>query len=206
MELTRISEWFGDISGYLPSVGSEVILMPLLVRDGWLVLRFLDHLGIGIDLELCSSDLHRIIAFVKTQRALKASNGEKSIIPQKKNQLNFLNHYTNVSCGKTQIPKKKEQPPADGKISTLTEWFVDNGTYKPEKENAVLTDILCKTDGDDELSAGLINPETREQEFYLLHFQVPEGNALEILLSRIDVNRIVYFEESRQSLKLRELL
>lgn len=206
MELTRISEWFGGISDYPPSVGSEVILMPLLVRDGWLVLRFLDHLGVGIDLELCSNDLHRIIVFVKTQRALKTFNGGKDIIAQKENQLNFLNHYTNLPCGKTQIPKKKEQPPKDGKVSTLTEWFVNDGTYKPEKENAVLTDIFCKVSRGDRLSASLINSETRKQEFYLLHFQVPEGNDLEILLSRIDVNRIIYFEESRQSLKLRETL
>lgn len=184
MELTRISEWFDGTSDYLPQVGSDVILMPLLVRDDWLILRFVDHLGIGIDLELCSSDLHRIIIFIKAQRALKAP-----------------------TRGKGTILQKREQPPADGKNSALTEWFINDGIYQPDREPTVcLTDILCKIDGGDRLSADFVNPENREKEFYLLHFQSPTGNALEILLSRIDADRIIYFEESRQSLRRRETL
>lgn len=207
MELTRISEWFDGTSDYLPSVGSEVILMPILVRDDWLILRFLDHLGIGIDLELCSSDLYRIITFIKAQRISKVSNSGINTISEKRGQLNFLNHYTNFSRGKTQIPKKKEQPPADGKISTLTEWFIDDSIHQPSKEPAVyLTEILCKNDGDDRLSADSSDRESKEKEFYLLHFQSPTGSALEILLSRVDANRIIYFEESRQSLIMREKL
>lgn len=207
MELTKISEWFDGTSDYLPSVGSDVILMPLMVRDDLLYLRFVDHLGTGIDLELCSSDLHRIICFIKAQRALKGSNGARSTNPQTKNPLNFLNHYTNSLDRKNTIPRQREQPPADGKISALTEWFLDDGTYQPDREPTVcLTDILCKFDGDDRLSADSMNPENRDKEFYLLHFQAPSGNALEILLSRIDANRIIYFEESRQSLRLRETL
>ncbi len=184
MELTKISEWFDGTSDYLPQVGSDVILMPLFVKDDWLVLRFLDHLGIGINLELCSSDLHRIICFIKAQRALKG-----------------------LTTGKGIILSEGEQPPADGKNSALTEWFIDDGIYRPQYESAVyLTEILCKLDGDDRLSADFPDPENEEKESYLLHFQSLTGNALEILLSRIDADRIIYFEESRQSLRLRELL
>lgn len=184
MELTKISEWFDCTSDYLPQVGSDVILMPLLVKDDRLILRFVDHLGIGIDLELCSSDLYRIIVFIKAQRALKAS-----------------------VKGNCTIPQEREEPPADGQVSAITEWFVYDGVYQPQYESAVsLTEILCKIDGDDRLSADSLNPEDREKEFYLLHFQSPTGNALEVLLSRIDADRIIYFEESRQSLRQRDLL
>lgn len=177
MELTRVSEWFDGESGYIPQVGSDVIMQPIIARQDWLIIRFMDHLGLRIELHLNPSNVDRIIVYVKTQRYLKKTNGAGI-------------HYH----------QRREECPSDAILSAFSEWFDECGGEIADTDIDVrLIDIKVKIE--DHLSADIMNPENALKEYYLLEFRADDdGMQLDILLSRIDIDRIIFFEESRRFL------
>lgn len=177
MELTRISEWYDRENGYIPQVGSDVIMQPLLARQDWLIIRFMDHLGLSIELHLNPSVVDRLISFVKIQRYLKEEGGGA------------------VPCFR--IRRKR---PSDLILSAFSEWFNEgDGEIAETDIDAQLVDIKVKVK--DHLSADLMNPENTLKEYYILEFEAEDDHmGLDILLSRIDANRLIAYEESRRAL------
>lgn len=178
MELSRASEWFDSSGGYIPQVGTDVILCALRTENGRLVMRFLDVLSFELDIELNVSDLNRVISFVNAQR--------------------YLSGNSKVSLKTTINSSTLSQ--ADDKKSIVSDWFLYHPRHpSPTSKNVVdLTEILTKID--DRLSADLMNPENKEKEFYLLRFENEAQEALEILISRVDINRIIDYHQTLQAL------
>lgn len=177
MELTRISEWFDRESGYIPQVGSDVVLYPILAQQDWLNLRFVDHLGLSLQLYLNPLDVERLITFVTVQRSLKLNEGKG--LPS----IAVTSNYH-----------------LESQLSVLSNWCDENaGEIQEDGVNVKLIDIKVKCQ--EHLSADLMNPENIGKEYYVLDFEAQDdGMGLEILLSRIDVNRIIYFEDARRRL------
>jgi hypothetical protein len=177
MELTRISQWYDRESGYIPQVGSDVILQPILAHEDWLNLRFMDHFGMSIEIYLSPLDVDRIIRFVTVQRYLKRTKGQ------------------GLPC----LPGRHERS-SDLLSSAFSEWVDEAGGETRDVDiNVKLIDIKVKTH--DHLSADIMNPKNKEKEYYILEFEAEDdGVGLDIVLSRIDANRIIFFEDARRCL------